>query len=137
MIFRAIRANDAKLVSKFLHLSTNFNITDEKGETPLSLAIKRNNPTIVRYLLEGEADANKVDRKGFTPLHLSAKEGNTQIVQQLIEQGSVLNCRVKKGNFKNHTALDLAILNKKKQAALLLQSHGVPAQALEFPPEWQ
>jgi ankyrin repeat protein len=51
MIFRAIRANDAKLVSKFLHLSTNFNITDEKGETPLTLAIKRNNPTIVRYLL--------------------------------------------------------------------------------------
>jgi hypothetical protein len=68
---------------------------------------------------------------------LSAIEGNTQIIQQIIEHSSVLDCRVPKGTYKNHTALDLAILNKKKQASLLLHQHGVPTLALEFPPEWQ
>lgn len=136
MIFRAIKANDAKLMSKFLQLSTNFNIVDEKGETPLSLAIKRNNPTIVKSLLDGDSDVHRVDRKGFNPFHLAAVEGNTQIIQMLIEHGALLNSKVKKGTYKDFSALDLAIQSKKIRAAQLLHSHNVQPHALEFPSEW-
>lgn len=66
------------------------NRRDDKGDTPLGLAIAAGNTDEVRAMLEHPAvDANLANRHMKTPLHLAAARGNVEIVGLLMRHPGV------------------------------------------------
>ncbi len=61
------------------------NRKDEKGATPLHLAVKANNPAVVSGLLAAGAEVNAQDANGWTPLVQAFSEGTGNILKRLLD----------------------------------------------------
>lgn len=94
---------------------------DEYGYTALYWTVFSNHTEIVHKLLRKGADVNLQNRYHWTPLHAAAQEGNTDIIEDLLQDGadaSILNS-------KGQTALDVALIFSKEEAARLLERYWV------------
>jgi ankyrin repeat protein/predicted phosphodiesterase len=107
------------------------NVSDNKGYTPLHLAVIENNEKLVKLFLLNKADINKQDGSFSTPLHLAAHRGFLELVTLLINSGANLDIKTNGG----HIALDLALLNNHKNIADLLRNQGalsnIPSQEVK------
>ncbi len=63
----------------------------DRGKTPLHMAVVKNNQGAVAFLLAHEADATRTTRNGGTPLHIAAMLGRTGIVKLLLESDLDIN----------------------------------------------
>ena len=73
-VYRAIMANNKKVLQELLKLGANPNIPNNLGETPLYLCVESENFELFKILLENGVDPNVQKRNGDTPLHLIIKK---------------------------------------------------------------
>jgi ankyrin repeat protein len=59
---------------------------DEKGMTPLMLAVNLNHTAIARYLVESGANINAQMVNGYTPLLLACDGGNIELVAYFLSR---------------------------------------------------
>lgn len=64
-----------------IFLSSDVNLCDSFGKTPLHNAINGKHLNIVILLLKSGADVKSKDERGDTPLHEAVRTGDEQIVQ--------------------------------------------------------
>lgn len=97
-------------VRKLIDLGADICILNEKGQSPLHIAIADNNSAIAEMLLK-ELDKKNIhpdsltDKEGNTPLHLAAKENHTPMLRQLLEAGCDLSKRNGAGDMPIHIAV--------------------------------
>ncbi len=60
------------------------NLADNRGTTPLMLAVQHGDAQKVALLHEAGADVNQADNAGVTPLMMAARNGNLALVKQLL-----------------------------------------------------
>ena len=74
-LHQACYNNQSEVLKTLLKSSSSeINNMNDKGETPLILAIKNENQYIVELLIENNADVNLTANNGESPLHFSAKK---------------------------------------------------------------
>lgn len=81
------------------------NAPDNKGRSPLEIAVERRDDAMLSTLLLRGADALRVDAQGNTTLHRAAGSSNIALVQALISAGVSPDAR----NHDGKTAYDLAV----------------------------
>lgn len=64
------------------------NQLDNKGRTPLFVAVLCEDVRTARYLLTQGADPNKASSNGFSPLHTAAESGHSEAVEVLLKNGA-------------------------------------------------
>jgi hypothetical protein len=113
----------ADVVSLLLSYNVDVHICDQRGETPLFLAVgnKRSRNTI-QLLLEAGADVNaQASYNGFTPLHEAIWRARSveheDIIQLLLDSGADVYTRDLQGRTPFHTA------KGKPQLLVLLSEH--------------
>ena len=119
-IFDACRIGNLQQVTELIALQADIvNLKDDKGFTPLILAVYNNQPAIVDYLLANGADTDAVDAAGNTALMGVCFKGYNEMATKLIEAGASLN----KQNMQGATALTFATsFNHLQIVELLLRS---------------
>ncbi len=122
-IHKAIQECNMDQVSSLLYSQTNVvNATDDKGTTPLHLAVELGNVKVVCKLLHHGADVNKKDLCMMTPLHVAAGGGKMDIVKIFLtwETGVSWNER----DIWGWTPLHRSIINHHFDMALMLLNRG-------------
>lgn len=101
--------------------SSNYNIRQGDGLTPLHYATREGHPGYVLHLLDKRADINVKNASGATPLHEAARTGNIEIMKILIAGGANVNLQDAKGNSVMHLAIPQEV---HQEALSLLLVHG-------------
>ncbi|GFR24743.1 hypothetical protein TNCT_330431 [Trichonephila clavata] len=79
------------IIEKYLVDKKDVNVKNDKGNTPLHLAVEEGNLEAVKHLIEKGADLNVPDKHGWTPLYYAVYSGNINVVRFLIDQGADYN----------------------------------------------
>ncbi len=98
---------------------------DEKGSTPLMLAVMHGHTETVQELLRRGADVNEQNADGRTALMLAALAGRTSMLQTLLNNGAVVNAT----NAEGWTALMYAAWNGHTKIVQLLVRSGADVEA--------
>ncbi|MCP9440729.1 MAG: ankyrin repeat domain-containing protein [Nitrospira sp.] len=99
---------------------------DERGMTPLLLAVKHGHRHLVELLLEKGADLTHARHDGLTPLFMAIREGRPDMVALLLEKGADANAR---GAISSVTPLHVAAYEGNHEIVTLLLKHGADKQA--------
>ena len=86
----------------------------------MNQAVYEGNIEIINQHLSFGADINTKDAGGWSPLHWAVGEGHEKIIKLLLDKKADVNAIDQTGK----TALDYALLNKKKETADLLRVYG-------------
>jgi len=90
------------------------------GLTSMAVAAKKGSVEVMKFLQQCRADLNQpCSDRMLTPLMLAAEHGQTKLVQRLASQKAKLNAKRSDG----HTAMHIAIQNRKVDAMNALASH--------------
>jgi ankyrin repeat protein len=98
---------------------------DEKGSTPLMLAVMHGHTATVQELLRRGTDVNEQNADGRTALMLAALAGRTSMLQILLNNGAVVNAT----NAEGWTALMYAAWNGHTKIVQLLVRSGADVEA--------
>jgi serine/threonine-protein phosphatase 6 regulatory ankyrin repeat subunit B len=89
--------NFLPLIKLFIDAGANVNVKDEKGITPLKMALCFGTPEAVRLLLTSSADSNALDVAGNTPLMYAVDRGDSSIVKLLLNFKADVNAKNNNG----------------------------------------
>ncbi len=104
-----------KLMKGVNAFQQNYNIKNEKGDTPLVLAVLLGDYKVVGWLLELGVDVNMAGRGGQTPLHAALMMLDNKMVQMLLSKGA----DVEQEDFDGDTPL-LSALKTMNQSGIKL-----------------
>ncbi|MFA6534698.1 MAG: ankyrin repeat domain-containing protein [Candidatus Babeliales bacterium] len=94
-----------QLIDEYAYLYVNR--SNNKGQTPLHLAIDSKDTEIIVILLGAGANINEQDNNGNTPLFSACWIGTEETIKMLIDAGANVNMQ----NYKGHTPLHVAVWN--------------------------
>jgi len=134
VIHRAVADSSLETVGSLLDENPGFlNARDEKGKTPLNLAVELGLGSIAGLLVERGADVTLADQENWSPLHFAADRGELEIARQLIEKSAsnVNSATQVQSNFLvgGWTPLHLASLKGHPELVQLLLDHGADINA--------
>jgi len=92
------------------------NARDNKGRTPLHLALEFSHCDVAMRLIDAGAEVGVADRDGVTPLHLAARAGCVEAVKRMLELGADPAARDR----RNNTVLHYAVKSMNKHVVELL-----------------
>lgn len=117
-LHEAVEDRNLQQVLRLLE-TTNPNIRDSEGRTPLHLAAEGGYNEIVRVLLERNADRDALDPNGWSYIHYAASGGgqeNLDLMASIIASGEDID----EVTYIGQTPLHVSISNGNEQMALLL-----------------
>jgi len=117
--FASFHGNEAAVKILIDH-KADINIKEDKGLTPLHIAIKENHLTIAEMLILQGAEVNTKNNNGLTPLHEAARNGEKELAELLLDHGAEVHSVSK----DNNTPLSLAVKEKYSDIADMLKSKG-------------
>lgn len=100
--------------------TTDKDVKDRDGRTPLHWAVLSGNIPWVEALLRVGSDKNSKDKNGRTPLHLAIWKGQSSVVQILLSEGADPDAMIDSIDFPLHWA----VLNGKRQLVETLLKAG-------------
>jgi len=131
---RNVNKGNIDVVKLLISQRADVNAKDNKGITPLHLAVIKCNIDVAKLLISKGADVNATDKYSRTPLHYVAFQGNIDLAKLLISKGADVNVKDKfgetplktatgsKGNFEVYAASHFQ--NASHEVADLLRKHG-------------
>ncbi|MBU2490440.1 MAG: ankyrin repeat domain-containing protein [Proteobacteria bacterium] len=120
-LLAAAAAGDDDTVRDLLKQGAQPTILDDKGDTPLHLAVANGHEKTARLLMEAGADANAVSEEfGETPLFLAASLGLSKTVERLIEHGARVDARDR----HLQTPLHMAVYQRHADVVEILLKNG-------------
>ncbi len=123
-LFAASRQGNVPVLKEIFGLRDNLDVRDEKGYTPLIIAVYNGQMEASAALIEAGANLDAADGSGNNALMGACFKGHTEIAALLIEKGASVNAR--HGN--NGTALMFAAMfNRLEIIDLLLIAGADPA----------
>jgi len=119
----AAAGNVAAVTQDLATNSSDLDLPDDTGRTPLHYAATHCQTGVVRLLLDDGARPNVKATGGTTPLHLAAQAGCAEVVSLLLAKGAKANARDDQGR----TPLARAEQWHQTNIVALLQQHqGLP-----------
>jgi ankyrin repeat protein len=122
-LLAAIEAADLELINQLLAAGEDIHQTDDRGWTPLHLAVSKEQASVVDALIQRQAAVNAQDRRGRTPLNIAAEGGHAQLVETLLAQGADPNIHP----FDELSSLNQAIMKRHHHIVKLLLGNGAEA----------
>lgn len=111
-----------KIVKMLLDHGANLSFSNEKGDTPLTIAAKVGNQSIAKILLEHGANSNISIKTGDTPLIIATFKENESIVKMLLEHKANPNAQNNYGDtplivaaFKDNESIVKMLLDYKAE----------------------
>ena len=83
-LIEAVEQQNEKQVQELLAQSTEVDIQNDKGETPLLIATHQNNVAIAKALIDAGADINKQDAIQDSPYLYAGAQGKTEILAYML-----------------------------------------------------
>ncbi|MBO7243653.1 MAG: ankyrin repeat domain-containing protein, partial [Alphaproteobacteria bacterium] len=96
-IMDAILESDITRLEKLIKQGAPIDEADQKGWTPLRLAIFKRQLEIAKKLIEAGADVNAVDKDGDPLIHMAVLYDHVEIAKELIKAGANVNATNKGG----------------------------------------
>lgn len=97
-----LQRSDADIsAAKLLNLmgtNVDYNVTSEKGETPLLLAAQKGFYIAAARMVAYGADVNKPDQFGFTPFMMASSGNDRALVDALLEKNADINAQSAAGD---------------------------------------
>ena len=119
--YTAIMRDNYKDVMTWLLRGFNPNTPDDRGRTPLTLAMRQDSWRVVDTLLQSPAtDVNLPNRQNETPLMMAAIKGNLEVVKKLVARKADVN---REGWTPLHYAASAGLEHSVEIAAYLLEHH--------------
>jgi len=87
-LLTAVEQGDEAAILKLLDEGANINVTDQRGRTPLMIAVHSNELDLFNLLIEKGADVNIRDDRSDNPLLYAGAEGMLPFVQAAIAAGA-------------------------------------------------
>jgi ankyrin len=116
----ATDCNTSNVVADLATVSSDLNLEDDGGRTPLHIASGNCCTGVVMVLLQKHAKMDVKGKAGETPLHVAAQEGCSNAVLLLLDHGAKINARDK----QSRTPLKRAIEYQQPAIADILRSRG-------------
>lgn len=85
--FRAVETGNVRAVQLFVEAGVDINQRNDKGWTPLMVAIFSSNEAAASLLMDAGARADIQDQRGYGPLHWAAYRGYVSVTKRLIQSG--------------------------------------------------
>ena len=122
--FKAVQRDDAGTVQALLAQGFDANSLDEKGQSPLYLALREGSFKVCAALLDHpQTRLDQANAVGETPLMMAALRGHTEWAGRLLDRGARLN-GADNGNQPGWTALHYAASGPSAATVALLLSRG-------------
>lgn len=102
---------------------------DDKGLTPLHVAVLHDQIVIVDFLLDRDTDINAIDSDGMTPLHYACIKGHQNILLLLLHANANSAMTDSRGNTPLHLAVDRGHENCVKALLYLSEHMRMPVDA--------
>ena len=83
-LIEAVEQQNEQQVQELLAQSTEVDIQNDKGETPLLIATHQNNVAIAKALIDAGADINKQDAIQDSPYLYAGAQGKTEILAYML-----------------------------------------------------
>lgn len=123
MLNLAIKDKSNDVISFLLtNPTTDVDISNKFGETPLMIASIDGNLPVVKALVQGKKA--KIDHIGWTPLHYASSRGHLDIAQFLLANGAIVDSL----SPVNTTPLMMAVQSGNEQLVKLLLDKGADIQ---------
>ena len=117
---KALATGHRPLIDLYLDAGTAVDVRDEKGRSPLLLALLGKDWSLADRLLATGADIARADENGTTPAMAAALGGNVELLRTLIERGVKLDVADARG----HPPLHYAVAGRERAAVELLMGAG-------------
>jgi ankyrin repeat protein len=118
-LIAVVKKGDIKAIEALINEGADVN-KEEKGKTPLCMAVSLENLEVVRLLLDKGADVNKESSKFvYNPLGLALHRNNLDIVRLLLDKGADVN-KTSNGVSNLYTAVQ----SKNLEMVILLLNKG-------------
>ncbi|CAG0904570.1 unnamed protein product [Cyprideis torosa] len=111
-------ATSAETAELLIAKGTEVNAKDERGKTPLFVAIENNRHSVVDVLLSHGADPNVTHKDVRSPLFVATERGHNSVVDVLLAHGADPNGSLGKYPLHQAQSLETAVLLLKKGAIL-------------------
>mmetsp|Transcript_16608 Transcript_16608/g.38885 ORF Transcript_16608/g.38885 Transcript_16608/m.38885 type:complete len:300 (+) Transcript_16608:98-997(+) len=116
-VHKVAMSGTADQAKELLESSTsNVNVADVRGVTPLHFACRRGNVDVAKVLLEAKADVNLKTHLGRQPLHAVAEQGSTSLAKMLLEAGA----NIEAGDARMQTPLHWGVRSNQSEVVKLL-----------------
>ena len=123
MLNLAIKDKSNDVVAYLLNnQTTDVDISNKFGETPLMIASIEGNLPVVKALVQGRKA--KIDHIGWTPLHYACARGQLEVAQYLLANGAIVDSM----SPGNTTPLMMAVQSGNEQLIKLLLDKGADLQ---------
>lgn len=116
-LHEACKLGDVKAIEGHLNDGADMNGKNERGVTPLGVAVGYNKVAAVKCLLKHGADVMARDAKGNTVLHYAAGYGRKEVAEVLIAAGAEIDAL----NGANQQPVDVAKVNRERAMVAFLQ----------------
>ena len=103
-LHQAISKGDKESILQHIENGSDLNFKDNKGLTPLLLALKHNQLEIAKILIKHGADIELANKGGRTPLHFAIELGSIELTKAILERNANINVKDKKGMTPLHYA---------------------------------
>lgn len=124
----AAKAGDVEAAKKLLAEGADVDGKDDRGITPLGVAVGFNKIPIIKEFLEAGADVEVTDPKGNTALHYAAGYGRKEAAQLLVAKGARIDVR----NTDKQTPAGVAQLNRELQMVSYLEECSEAEGGIKF-----
>jgi len=123
---RAAATGNRRAVALFLEAGVNTELANERGWTPIMLAVFNGHDEIVNLLIKYKANVHARDLHENTPLHWCADAGQMTSAKSLVENSAEIDARNKSGL----TPLFMAVSSRHLGVVLLLLDSGANFDAV-------
>lgn len=89
--FRCISGGDLAAVVLFVNAGMAIDTPNEKGWTPLMVALFDGKEEVALFLIKKGADVHFADNSGYQPLHWAAFQGYAAVIGEIVGRGGIVN----------------------------------------------